>query len=101
MVTEVTSMEAIRKGPVLLDFYTTTCGPCRAMHSIFEEISNEFAGVKVAQVEVTRNPEVSQMFGIMSVPTVIFMQDCQVKEVIRGASTKKNLESMVKKHIGS
>jgi thioredoxin 1 len=101
MVAEVTSMEALRKGSVLVDFYTTTCGPCRAMNPILEEISNEFSGVKVAKVEVTQNPEVSQMFGIMSVPTFVFMQDCQVKQIIHGTSTKKSLELMVKNHIGA
>jgi thioredoxin 1 len=99
MVTEITNIDSIRKGPVLLDFYANTCGPCKALHPIMEEISNEMMHVKVAKVEVTRSPEVSQMFGIMSVPTVIFMQDCKVKQIIRGVSSKENLKSMVKKHI--
>ena len=101
MVTEITSMEAIRRGPVLLDFYTSTCGPCRTMNPILEEISKEFSSLKVAKVEVTQNPEVSQMFGVMSVPTIILMQDCQVKQVIHGASSKESLKTMVKKHIGA
>lgn len=99
MVTEVTSVDSIRKGNVLVDFYTTTCGPCKAMSPILEEISKEFADLKVAKVEVTNNPDVSQMFGIMSVPTVIFMKDCQVKQVIRGFSTKEALKTMVKQNI--
>ena len=95
MVTEVTNMEGISKGMVLVDFYTTTCGPCKAMSPILEEISKEHTELRVAKVEVTQNPDVSQYFGIMSVPTVIFMKDCKVKQVIRGLSTKKALKNMI------
>ena len=101
MVTEITDMGTIGKGPVLLDFYTTTCGPCRAMGPILEEISNEFSAIKVAKVEVTQNPEASQMFGIMTVPTFVFMQDNKVKQIIQGASSKESLKLMVKRHMSA
>lgn len=95
MITEVSSMEGISKGKVLVDFYTTTCGPCKAMNPILEELSKEYKDLRVAKVEVTQNPDVSQYFGIMSVPTVIFMKDCKVKQVIRGLSTKTALKNMI------
>jgi thioredoxin 1 len=99
MVTEVTNMDFIRKGNVLVDFYTATCGPCKAMHPILEELSTEFKDLKVAKVDVTQNPDVSQMFGIMSVPTIIFMTDCQVKQEMRGFSNKERLKTMVRQCI--
>lgn len=99
MVTEVTSVDAIRKGNVLVDFYTTTCGPCRAMNPILEEISSEFLNLKVAKIEVTQNPDLSQMFGVMSVPTIIFMKDCQVIQMVHGASKKETLRKMVTQHL--
>jgi len=98
MVSEINSIDSIRKGTVVVDFYTTTCGPCKAMNPILEAISNEFTNVKVAKVEVTQNPEVSQMFGVMSVPTVIIMKDCQVKHVLRGLSTKEMIRSAMKQY---
>lgn len=96
MVTEVNDLSAISEGNVLVDFYTVACGPCRQMIPILEEISEEYANVKVAKVDVARNPDVSQMFGIMSVPTIIFMTNRNVKEIIRGFSSKKALTSMIK-----
>jgi thioredoxin 1 len=99
MVTEVTTIDAIRNGKVLVDFYTTSCGPCKAMHPILEEISKEFKSLKVAKVEVSQNPDVSQMFGIMSVPTIIFMNNCQVKQTLRGFSNKQALKTMVENYI--
>ena len=99
MVTEITSVDNIRKGNVLVDFYTTSCSPCRAMHPILEEISQEFSNIKVARVDVTQNPDMSQMFGIMSVPTVIFIKDNKVQHTARGLQNKAMLKSMVQQYI--
>lgn len=99
MIEEVMSVNDIRKGNVLVDFYTHTCAPCRALNPILEEISQEFQEVKVAKVDVTSNPEMSQSFGIMSVPTVIFMRDCQVRRTVKGLSNKETLMSMVRECI--
>lgn len=96
MVTEVNDVSALSEGNVLVDFYTRTCGPCNQMNPILEEISEEYTNVKVAKVDVARNPDVSQMFGIMSVPTIMFMKNKHVKEIIRGLSNKKALTSMIK-----
>ena len=98
MVTEVTDVSAISEGDVLVDFFTKTCAPCQAMNPILEEISEEFGNVKVAKVDVARNPDVSQMFGIMSVPTIIFMRNRKVREIVRGLSNKKTLTSMIRKY---
>jgi thioredoxin 1 len=97
MVTEVSNMDSIKSGNVIVDFYTRTCAPCRALHPVLEEISNEFSNLTVTKVEVTQNPDLSQMFGVMSVPTVIFMKDSKVKHVSQGFSTKENFKSLVRK----
>lgn len=97
MITEVSDANAVKEGNVLLDFYTAACGPCRAMNPILEEISEEYENVTVAKVDVARNPDVSQQFGVMSVPTIIFMKDNRVRDTLRGLSNKKDLTSMIKK----
>jgi thioredoxin 1 len=98
-ITEITSVNSIQKGDVLLDFYTSTCAPCRMMAPALEEIAKEFVGLTVAKVDVTQSPEMSQMFGVMGVPTVILLSDLKVKEVSRGFSSKENLKTMVRRHI--
>jgi thioredoxin 1 len=99
MVVEVDNIDTIKNGNVLVDFYTTTCGPCRALNPVLEEIDQEFDNVQVAKIEVTRNPAASQVFGVMTVPTVMFLQDSQVKEVSQGFSGKADLTSMIKRHL--
>jgi thioredoxin 1 len=98
MVTEISNVDSIRTGNVLVDFYTKTCAPCKALHPVLEEISNEYKNLTVAKVEVTQNPDLSQRFGVMSVPTVVFMQDSKVKYVSTGFSTKENFKSLVRKY---
>jgi len=99
MITEVSDVSALNEGNVLVDFYTDTCAPCKAMNPILEEISEEYADVKVAKVDVVRNPDMSQMFGVMSVPTFIFIKNRRVKSTIQGLSNKQALKLMIKKGI--
>ena len=99
MVQEVTDLGTIMRGNVLVDFYTTTCGPCRALAPIMEDISKEFPDVRVAKVEVSKCSDATQVFGIRSVPTVMFLQDSKVREVSQGLTTKKNIVSMMRKHL--
>ena len=95
---EVTSLDTIRKGNVVVDFYTSTCAPCRALTPVMEEISSEYKNTLVAKVEVTQNPDISQMFGVMTVPTVIFMTDCKVNHVVRGFSGKDSYKTLAKQY---
>ena len=99
MVTEVTDMNTISDGNVLIDFYANSCGPCRALNPILEEIAEEFDDLKVAKIDVTSNPEASQRFGVMGLPTVIFMKNRQVKHTLRGLSTKEKILSMIKENM--
>jgi thioredoxin 1 len=98
-LTELNNMESIGNGNVLLDFYTSNCAPCRTLNPLLEEIANEYKNLMVAKVEVTKNPEASQKFGIMSVPTVILMVNSKVKEVSQGNPGREALRSMVKRHV--
>ena len=99
MVTEITDIKSISDGNVLIDFYANSCGPCKALNPILEEISQEFENLKVAKIDVTTNPEASQRFGVMGLPTVIFMKDCQVIRILRGLSTKETITSMLRKNM--
>jgi len=96
MITEVKGNSISKKGNVIVDFYTGTCAPCKALSPILEEIS-EMGDLIVEKVDVTRNPELSQQFGVMSVPTVVFMRNNQVKETVRGLKSKSALMSLAKK----
>ena len=70
------SDEVIRSDrPVLLDFWAPWCGPCRMVGPIVEEIAQERTDIKVAKVNVDEEPELARRFGVMSIPTVVFLKE--------------------------
>ena len=65
------------KKPVLVDFWAPWCGPCRMLAPILEEIAAETDGAVIAKVNVDEQPELAQAFGVMSIPTVVFLKNGQ------------------------
>ncbi|MBI4231876.1 thioredoxin, partial [Candidatus Peregrinibacteria bacterium] len=72
--------------------FATWCGPCKFLSPVVEEVAKEYNGkLKVVKVDVDKAGEAATQFGVMSVPTVVFIKDG--KEVGRsvGAVPKQNL----------
>ena len=61
---------------VLVDFYADWCGPCKMMAPVVEEISEELQDkVKVCKVNVDENQDLAMQYGIMSIPTLVFIKN--------------------------
>lgn len=66
--------------PVLVDFYADWCAPCRMMAPILQQVSREMEGkVKVVKVNVDKNGEAAQKYGIRSIPTMILFRNGKVQ----------------------
>jgi thioredoxin 1 len=80
---------------VLVDFFATWCGPCKALIPVLESISNDFAGVELIKMDVDQNMDLAMELGIRSVPTVVLFEGR--KEVLRttGANTKTFYEKVI------
>lgn len=73
---------------VLLDFYADWCQPCKAMKPIIEELEKDYT---VLAIDVDKESEKAQLYGVMSIPTMIVMSD--EKEIVRfqGVTEKSKL----------
>lgn len=84
------------KIPAIIDFYASWCGPCKMMSPILDELSNEYKGkIDIYKVNTEEEQELSAMFGIRSIPTLLFIPLNDIPQLSQGALPKNALIDVI------
>lgn len=82
----------------VIDFYADWCGPCRMLSPIVEEMAERYPDVKFGKVNVDKETELAVRFGIMSIPTLVFIKGGQVLETSVGYISEGEFEGKIRSH---
>lgn len=83
--------------PVLVDFYSESCGPCRLLAPVLEEVAEELNGsVKVFKVDALENIELARNIGISALPTVSIFKEGQEIARLVGLQNKERLMEQIR-----
>lgn len=89
----------VKQGVTVVDFFAAWCGPCRAMGMILEEVQENNPDFHIIKVDVDECENLARKFGILSIPTIIIMQDGKMMEKHVGLMEGEDLENLVKSYL--
>ncbi len=79
--------------PIMVDFYSPTCGPCHALAPVIEQLAQQFAGrAVICKIDTSRHQQTAAQFQIRGVPTLIFFKNGQQMDQVVGAVPGQELE---------
>ncbi len=86
--------------PAIVDFYADWCGPCKAIAPVLEELSTQYDGkLLIYKIDTEKEEELSSLFGIQSIPTLLFIPTEGNPMMQKGALPKNVLEQVIEERL--
>lgn len=89
------NFEEMTKDKCLIDFYADWCGPCKMMGTILENLESTI-GIPIIKINTDTHQALSAKMGIMSIPTLILMENSQVVSKHIGYMNEEELKNFIK-----
>lgn len=84
------------KKPAIVDFYADWCGPCRMLSPTLESLAHKYKDkIIIYKVNTDKERELAAVFGITSLPTLLFIPMDKMPQVAQGALPKEDLEKAI------
>lgn len=86
--------------PAIVDFYADWCGPCKAIAPVLEDLSTQYEGkLLIYKIDTEKEEELSSLFGIQSIPTLLFIPTEGNPMMQKGALPKNVLEQVIEERL--
>ena len=86
--------------PAIIDFYADWCGPCKAVAPVLEELSKEYEGkLVIYKIDTDKEAELSALFGIQSIPTLLFIPVEGAPMMQKGAIPKNAFQQVIEERL--
>jgi len=83
--------------PAIIDFYADWCQPCKMVAPVLEDLASEYAGkIMIYKVNTEEEQELASVFGIQSIPTILFIPKEGQPQAAMGALPKQTFEKAIK-----
>lgn len=87
--------------PAIIDFYADWCGPCKMVAPVMEELSEEYAGeVNIYKIDTEAEQELAAVFGIRSIPSILFIPVDDQPQMAMGALPKTQFVKLIEEKFG-
>ena len=84
--------------PCLIDFYASWCGPCKRLAPVLDELAQEYAGeIYIYKIDTEKERELAAVFGVRSIPTLLFCPMGENPQIAQGALPKEQLKEAIDK----
>lgn len=85
--------------PVIVDFYSNYCVPCKSMGILLEKLSEKVENMKFAKIEISDGPDIFTEYSVSSVPTFIIFVDGEKEDELIGTYSEEELMGVIYNYV--